>query len=92
MIYALVHLHDLSIVHRDIKTTNILLVSRPPFVAKLADFDDTAHQVADLETLYGTSTILRAPEMWKDAGGLGQYGATVDIWSLGIGIIGRRCP
>lgn len=76
---ALIVVHDANLIHRDIKSDNVL-VSRNGDV-KITDFGYTAPNSADLKNneICGTPYWM-APELIKGE----HYGKEVDIWSLGI--------
>ena len=72
-------LHDLQVMHRDIKCANILIGSNG--ACKLADFNVSKvinHKEGMLYTQTGTP-YYASPEVWKDR----PYDYKSDIWSLG---------
>ena len=72
-------LHDLKVMHRDIKSANILVAANG--ACKLADFN-VSKVVSRADGLLRTQTgtpYYASPEVWKDK----PYDYKSDIWSLG---------
>ena len=82
MIMAVNHLHNLNIVHRDLKTENFLFDSTcATKELKLVDFglsNKFGSQFEQMHSKVGTIYYV-APEVLK-----GNYGYKCDMWSLGV--------
>ena len=71
-------LHDLNIMHRDLKSANVFLTA--DLTVKLGDMN--VSRMADKQGLNYTQTgtpYYASPEVWKDK----PYDFKSDIWSLG---------
>jgi serine/threonine protein kinase len=79
---AVQYLHDNNIIHRDIKSTNIIAVeSNGSIQLKLIDFGfSTKSNLNELHTTVCGSPMFMAPEIPMEE----QYNFKADIWSLGI--------
>ncbi|KAK1361626.1 Protein kinase domain-containing protein [Heracleum sosnowskyi] len=79
---GLKYLHDKNVVHRDIKSANILVDTNG--TVKLADFGlAKATKLNDVKSCKGTAFWM-APEVVKRSQG---YGLAADIWSLGCTVL-----
>lgn len=78
---GLKHLHESGIVHRDLKTMNVMCIDGGQ-VIKIADLG-VSRQLSDetlmLDTFYGTPLYL-SPELVESK----AYNEKTDIWSLGV--------
>ena len=77
---GLAYLHSKKIIHRDIKSENIMLDSN--FNIKLCDFGFASFNIGKFKTFFGTSGYA-SPEMCNKQP---YYGISNDIFSLGITI------
>lgn len=79
---ALSYVHSQRVIHRDLKTANILLTGRDGAVAKLGDFGISrlmSSQTNFASTAVGTPYYL-SPELITSEG----YDGRADVWSLGV--------
>ncbi|ETW00949.1 CMGC/CDK/CRK7 protein kinase [Aphanomyces invadans] len=79
LLEGLKYMHDRDVLHRDLKTSNILLT--PDYVVKLADYG-LARTLRSNSKLTNKVVTLwyRAPELLL---GSTEYDASVDMWSVG---------
>mmetsp|Transcript_67542 Transcript_67542/g.130506 ORF Transcript_67542/g.130506 Transcript_67542/m.130506 type:complete len:471 (+) Transcript_67542:55-1467(+) len=82
MLRALMGIHSLLVVHRDIKPDNFLCTGKDMQV-KLCDFGLAkilpSATCSSLSGVYGTAPFM-SPEMLSKTG----YGAATDVWSVGV--------
>lgn len=78
------HSHSLSLVHWDIKSTNILIEFWTPFIIKLVNFELTKNDFT-LKTFCETDKYT-ASEIWECL----YYTAVIDIWSLEVIVLQYR--
>lgn len=73
-------LHDMNILHRDLKCANVFLNSAPEgLVAKLGDFNVSKVAKRGLCVTQTGTPYYASPEVWRDL----PYDAKSDMWSLG---------
>jgi len=77
VVNALKVLHSMGILHRDIKSSNILLSHN--FRVKLGDFNISKIIKDCLATTQTGTPYYASPEIWREE----EYGPKSDIWSLG---------
>ncbi|KAJ2778450.1 hypothetical protein GGI15_004180 [Coemansia interrupta] len=82
LLAALAHMHSNSLIHADVKTTNIICVDSQSLRAKLIDFGNAVSD-GDVSEYYKTFEIqtvwFRAPEVAYQR----PFGRAIDIWSVG---------
>ncbi|KAJ2384380.1 hypothetical protein GGI05_005027, partial [Coemansia sp. RSA 2603] len=80
LLAALTHMHNNSLIHADVKTTNIICVDGQSLRAKLIDFGNAVSD-GDVSEYYKTFEIqtvwFRAPEVAYQR----PFGRAIDIWS-----------
>ncbi|KAK4788403.1 hypothetical protein SAY86_019722 [Trapa natans] len=81
ILHGLKYLHNMDVIHRDIKCANILVDANGS--AKLADFG-LAKTIKDVNSCQGTAYWM-APEVVSSS--KAGYGLSADIWSLGCTVL-----
>lgn len=81
LLLALAYLHNMDIVHRDVKPENLLVEYDGTRIKtlKLADFGLACEVTKPLYTVCGTPTYV-APEILAECG----YGVKIDVWAAGV--------
>lgn len=77
MVRGLKELHDMKIMHRDLKSANIFLYN--DYSAKLGDLNVSKVAQKGLSYTQTGTPYYASPEVWKDL----PYDFKSDIWSLG---------
>lgn len=80
ILFGLNYLHNLRIIHGDIKAENILIFSE--LDAKLADFGCAKFSWSPSKGTCAYTPTHRAPEIWENR----DWGILADIWGLGCTI------
>ena len=75
---ALVYIHDLNLIHCDLKPENIVIKSYSRCEVKLIDFGSSCY-TTDHQSFYIQSRSYRAPEVVLGV----KYDQRIDIWSVG---------
>ncbi|KAJ2027894.1 hypothetical protein GGI01_000319 [Coemansia sp. RSA 376] len=82
LLVALEHMHSVSLIHADVKTTNVICVNDATMRVKLIDFGNAVSD-GDVSEYYSTFEIqtvwFRAPEVAYQR----PFGRAIDIWSIG---------
>lgn len=80
------YLHDNEIIHRDLKTANILMFEEGDRMScKITDFGLSKYHIPNTchNTLPVVTVNYRAPELFEPNRAAKNYGMEIDIWSLG---------
>jgi serine/threonine protein kinase len=77
------HIHELNLIHRDIKAENILLLTDPDqpygYRAKICDLGFCREDDDNVNTFCGTTSYM-APEIFRKS----VYDNKVDVWAVGV--------
>ncbi|KAJ2000601.1 hypothetical protein GGI04_004084, partial [Coemansia thaxteri] len=82
LLVALAHMHGASLIHADVKTTNVICVNDTTMRVKLIDFGNAVSDgdVAEYYSSFEIQTVwFRAPEVAYQR----PFGRAIDIWSVG---------
>ncbi|KAI0967924.1 kinase-like domain-containing protein [Xylaria arbuscula] len=85
---ALHYLHSNHITHRDLKPDNIMVMTRNPMRVKLIDFGLAINKRDSINTFRMGTPKYWAPELADDERNNKPYTHKVDIWSLGVIMMG----
>ncbi|KAI8325280.1 kinase-like protein [Martensiomyces pterosporus] len=82
LLTAVAHMHSNSLIHADIKTTNVICVDDSTMRVKLIDFGNAVSDgsVSEYYSTFEIQTVwFRAPEVAY----MRPFGRAIDIWSIG---------
>jgi calcium-dependent protein kinase len=82
ILQALQYLHKRGVIHRNIRSGNILFTERGKINVKIIDFDIAGTKTLEATSVYGGGVhgpFYCAPEMFKN-----EYSDKIDIWSTGV--------
>ncbi len=84
IVEGLFQLHEIGIIHRDIRLQNLLVMSREPPRASICDYGKAIEAASSADTCIGQVHTL-APEVWT-VSTTGEYTAKIDMWAFGYAI------
>lgn len=77
---GLSHLHELKIIHRDLKLQNIMIKSFKPLQVEIIDLG-----LGIVESLLQNTNVIGTPiYMAPESLTRGEYNYSSDVWSLGV--------
>ena len=79
IIQAIAFMHEVNLIHGDVKSSNVLLFSLDPVCVKLSDFNLSSIKYWDSNLNVCTATH-RPYEVWRGD----KWTDKIDIWSLGV--------
>ena len=78
MVYGLRSLHELGIIHRDLKSANVFITSNG--IVKLGDLNVSKVFKNQMYMTQTGTPSYASPEVWNNE----MYSQKSDIWSLGV--------
>ena len=95
LIHGLAHVHACGVLHRDLKSENVLVQSLDPLVVKLADFGSSVQLFSGGEaSLHSSYLSLSSPMAWRapetflgDPNDTTIWAAPCDVFMLGCTLV-----